>query len=138
MSLSIVFRIMDNNNFDSEEIISADNEDDMGEIEEVEEEENDQEDELEEEEEEEEEDENDNTVIAWTNDDGETFFNGERVEIEEETSTCSICLEDLVVGEEVAKVGCGHVFHTPCLATWLKQRDSCPLCRMSFREEGDM
>lgn len=49
---------------------------------------------------------------------------------------CSICLNDLVSkdGEEQKKnrlfrSPCQHVFHDNCMTKWLRNNDSCPLCR---------
>lgn len=42
---------------------------------------------------------------------------------------CAICLEELHSEEEATGPSCGHVFHGPCLNTWLKRNRVCPLCR---------
>uniref|UniRef100_A0A5K3FWJ5 RING-type E3 ubiquitin transferase n=1 Tax=Mesocestoides corti TaxID=53468 RepID=A0A5K3FWJ5_MESCO len=42
---------------------------------------------------------------------------------------CSICLEKYKVNEEINTLPCAHTFHSPCLATWLHQKGSCPICR---------
>ena len=44
----------------------------------------------------------------------------------EEISDCTICLES--EGTMIPTV-CGHNFHTNCLMEWLKDHDSCPVCR---------
>lgn len=46
--------------------------------------------------------------------------------VKDET-TCSICLESHC--DTVAEVTCGHIFHLTCMETWLKQKNSCPLCQ---------
>jgi len=43
--------------------------------------------------------------------------------------SCSVCLEYFNVGEEVKKLECGHMFHTPCIWRWLKLHGTCPVCR---------
>jgi E3 ubiquitin-protein ligase AIP2 len=45
------------------------------------------------------------------------------------TSCC--CREELAVGDEVQLMPCNehHVYHPPCLAPWLQQHNSCPVCR---------
>lgn len=42
-------------------------------------------------------------------------------------STCAICLEPCVGATKL--VHCGHRFHAHCIDTWLKQNNSCALCR---------
>lgn len=42
---------------------------------------------------------------------------------------CTICLEELLSEEGATGPSCGHVFHGPCLNTWLKRNRVCPLCR---------
>lgn len=45
------------------------------------------------------------------------------------THGAASCREQLAVGEEVQVMPCHahHVFHTPCLAPWLKEHNSCPV-----------
>jgi hypothetical protein len=51
-----------------------------------------------------------------------------------EEQECSICME-LITHAEIASGGtkqvacCKQEFHTECLEKWLKQQQSCPLCR---------
>jgi len=55
-------------------------------------------------------------------------------------STCPVCLECLASSpkgdaknrEEVV-LSCSHGFHRDCLATWLKTKDTCPMCRETLR-----
>ncbi|KAK4340726.1 hypothetical protein RND71_039227 [Anisodus tanguticus] len=48
---------------------------------------------------------------------------GERV-------SCSVCLQDFQLGETVRCLPqCHHLFHLPCIDTWLLRHGSCPLCR---------
>ena len=48
-----------------------------------------------------------------------------------ETQVCSICL--CVVSEPVLETNCHNFFCGNCLLTWLKNRDSCPLCRKNVK-----
>nr|XP_016475551.1 PREDICTED: NEP1-interacting protein-like 1 [Nicotiana tabacum] len=48
---------------------------------------------------------------------------GERV-------SCSVCLQDFQMSETVRCLPqCHHMFHLPCIDTWLLRHGSCPLCR---------
>ncbi|XP_050220369.1 uncharacterized protein LOC126670635 [Mercurialis annua] len=46
---------------------------------------------------------------------------------------CSICMEGF---EECVRIGkkvaCGHVYHAPCISSWLSNCNSCPLCRFDI------
>ncbi|KZV58173.1 zinc finger family protein [Dorcoceras hygrometricum] len=44
--------------------------------------------------------------------------------------SCSVCLQDFQMGETVRCLPhCHHLFHLPCIDTWLVRHGSCPLCR---------
>ncbi|TKY58534.1 E3 ubiquitin-protein ligase RNF38/44 [Spatholobus suberectus] len=46
---------------------------------------------------------------------------------------CSVCLGEFQDDESVRLLPkCSHVFHLPCIDTWLKSHSSCPLCRASI------
>ncbi|XP_021894480.1 RING-H2 finger protein ATL29-like [Carica papaya] len=43
---------------------------------------------------------------------------------------CVICLEGFVQGDKCKILNdCNHVFHKPCIDTWLKIHNQCPICR---------
>jgi hypothetical protein len=47
-------------------------------------------------------------------------------------ASCSICLSEYRDGEMLRVMPeCRHMFHLPCLDTWLRQSASCPVCRSS-------
>ncbi|XP_022633755.1 RING-H2 finger protein ATL51-like [Vigna radiata var. radiata] len=46
-----------------------------------------------------------------------------------ECEDCCICLEEMNVNAECYTLSCQHVFHLPCILTWLKTSHVCPLCR---------
>ncbi|KAJ3562783.1 hypothetical protein NP233_g9355 [Leucocoprinus birnbaumii] len=44
---------------------------------------------------------------------------------------CPICLEDYELEDDVLKSGnCSHWMHKPCLETWFKRANTCPVCRV--------
>lgn len=56
---------------------------------------------------------------------------------EEEAATkgeCSICMDEVSVGNEVAKLPCDHWFHMECIRVWLQEHDTCPHCRKGVEE----
>ncbi|KAK2965706.1 hypothetical protein RJ640_022233 [Escallonia rubra] len=45
---------------------------------------------------------------------------------------CSICLEELGVGVEIARTPCFHAYHQDCILNCLKTSNLCPLCRSAM------
>ncbi|KAJ8607334.1 hypothetical protein MRB53_040352 [Persea americana] len=45
------------------------------------------------------------------------------------TAECSICMDNVVKGEEVTVLPCKHWFHGQCIEAWLREHDTCPVCR---------
>jgi len=41
-------------------------------------------------------------------------------------TSCSICLEDFTKGELALRLPCGHLFHGPCIGTWLSSSCRAP------------
>ncbi|GLT97181.1 hypothetical protein SLE2022_147610 [Rubroshorea leprosula] len=48
---------------------------------------------------------------------------------------CSICKENLVVGDQMQELPCKHTFHPPCLKPWLDEHNSCPICRQELQTD---
>jgi len=46
-----------------------------------------------------------------------------------EKNSCTVCLCDYEVGEEVTTLPCFHRFHYPCLSQWLSRKKVCPICK---------
>lgn len=42
---------------------------------------------------------------------------------------CSVCMENVEVGDDVTFLPCNHWFHGQCVGAWLKEHDTCPHCR---------
>ncbi|KAK3398707.1 hypothetical protein B0T20DRAFT_353592 [Sordaria brevicollis] len=43
---------------------------------------------------------------------------------------CTICIDDMHKGEEATVLPCKHWFHGECVTLWLKEHNTCPICRM--------
>ncbi|OMO96798.1 Zinc finger, RING-type [Corchorus olitorius] len=43
--------------------------------------------------------------------------------------TCSVCLEQVNVGETIRSLPCLHQFHASCIDPWLRQQGTCPVCK---------
>jgi E3 ubiquitin-protein ligase RNF115/126 len=51
---------------------------------------------------------------------------------------CSVCMEDVFLGDEVVSLPCTHWFHQTCATAWLSEHNTCPICRKSIDVEvGD-
>jgi len=42
---------------------------------------------------------------------------------------CSICIEGYTPNNNPVKTKCNHYYHRSCLKTWIKEHNTCPLCR---------
>ena len=42
---------------------------------------------------------------------------------------CSICMDNVEIGQDVTVLPCNHWFHGDCVTAWLKEHDTCPHCR---------
>ena len=45
------------------------------------------------------------------------------------TKTCSICLDEFIIGKKYITLPCFHFFHIKCISDWLKKDKCCPLCK---------
>ncbi|CAN4105444.1 unnamed protein product [Withania somnifera] len=55
---------------------------------------------------------------------------GSKLDDSGESVSCSVCLQDFQLGETVRSLPqCHHMFHLPCIDTWLLRHGSCPMCR---------
>jgi len=48
--------------------------------------------------------------------------------------TCAICLDAFEPGEHLRMLPCMHAFHRDEIDTWLQQKASCPVCKISIRD----
>ncbi|XP_030548887.2 E3 ubiquitin-protein ligase RNF181-like [Rhodamnia argentea] len=54
------------------------------------------------------------------------------VEATERSVDCAICCEEIIVGSTASSMPCCHVYHRGCIAKWLKNSRTCPLCRFEL------
>lgn len=50
---------------------------------------------------------------------------------------CSICMDEVNIGEEVTELPCHHWFHHQCISAWLGEHDTCPHCRKGITKEPE-
>lgn len=55
----------------------------------------------------------------------------------EHTAECSICMDEVNIGEEVTVLPCKHWFHHQCVSAWLGEHDTCPHCRKSISKPSE-
>lgn len=46
-----------------------------------------------------------------------------------EQSSCTICMEDFKVGDDVKTLPCLHLYHMDCIDAWLRHGNDCPICK---------
>ncbi|KAI0380076.1 hypothetical protein F5Y04DRAFT_105724 [Hypomontagnella monticulosa] len=49
---------------------------------------------------------------------------------------CTICIDEMKVGDEAVVLPCKHWFHEQCVVLWLKQHNTCPICRAAIDGEA--
>eukprot|EP00933_Yihiella_yeosuensis_P052103 TRINITY_DN5009_c0_g1_i1.p1 TRINITY_DN5009_c0_g1~~TRINITY_DN5009_c0_g1_i1.p1 ORF type:complete len:544 (-),score=66.04 TRINITY_DN5009_c0_g1_i1:31-1662(-) len=47
---------------------------------------------------------------------------------------CSVCQEPMLRGESIRRLPCAHIFHSACIARWLRVRLTCPLDNLALDE----
>lgn len=50
---------------------------------------------------------------------------------------CSICMDEVNIGEKVTELPCRHWFHHQCVAAWLAEHDTCPHCRKGISKNSN-
>ena len=52
-------------------------------------------------------------------------------------NSCSVCKDEFSLNEECLLMPCDHHFHKDCLVPWLKERNSCPVCRYELPTDDE-
>ena len=52
-------------------------------------------------------------------------------------NSCAVCKDEFIIGEECILMPCNHHFHENCLLPWLKERNSCPVCRYELPTDDE-
>lgn len=50
---------------------------------------------------------------------------------------CIVCLDEVMIGEEVVVMPCKHWFHEACIKLWLREHNTCPICRSSTGADNE-
>jgi E3 ubiquitin-protein ligase RNF115/126 len=50
---------------------------------------------------------------------------------------CTVCMDDVSMGDEVVQLPCSHWFHEPCAAAWLSEHNTCPICRKGIGADAN-
>mmetsp|Transcript_32260 Transcript_32260/g.41458 ORF Transcript_32260/g.41458 Transcript_32260/m.41458 type:complete len:227 (+) Transcript_32260:91-771(+) len=48
---------------------------------------------------------------------------------------CSVCQETFEIGLKCLRLPCEHIFHKECIHPWLKDHNTCPVCRKELPEK---
>lgn len=56
--------------------------------------------------------------------------------LDSEKKNCLICLEDFKNGDKATVLPCIHLFHTPCIQSWLKTQNCCPICKYKLTADN--
>jgi len=50
---------------------------------------------------------------------------------------CFICQENFEIGEKINVLPCSHLYHVNCVMTWLKEHNTCPVCRYELETDDE-
>lgn len=60
----------------------------------------------------------------------------EDLQSEDGNTDCSICIDAMKVGEVAVALPCKHTFHEECVVLWLKEHNTCPVCRAPMEQSS--
>jgi hypothetical protein len=49
---------------------------------------------------------------------------------------CSVCLDEMKVGDTIVSLPCKHFFHEDCVVAWLSSHNTCPVCRSPIEKDS--
>ena len=49
---------------------------------------------------------------------------------------CSVCIDEVHIGDEVVMLPCNHWYHETCAGTWLIEHNTCPMCRKAIDSDA--
>lgn len=50
---------------------------------------------------------------------------------------CTICIDEMHQGDDVTVLPCTHWFHGDCVTLWLKEHNTCPICRRAIETRDE-
>ncbi|KAG8366985.1 hypothetical protein BUALT_Bualt16G0025400 [Buddleja alternifolia] len=50
---------------------------------------------------------------------------------------CAVCKDEVLVGEKLTRMPCCHLYHRECIITWLRIRNTCPVCRYELPTDDE-
>jgi len=56
---------------------------------------------------------------------------------DENNRACCICLEPNNIKDRVKRLPCAHIFHEQCILSWLRNTNTCPVCRYELETEDE-
>ena len=70
----------------------------------------------------------DNNIISY---DGNSNYDSIINSQDDRLIKCTICLERMYINDTqyIFATDCDHYFHTKCIVKWLKDNNTCPICR---------
>lgn len=57
--------------------------------------------------------------------------------MQRDTDGCAVCQDPFELESMVSKLPCKHIYHKECILPWLREHDSCPVCRAFISPQED-
>eukprot|EP00972_Heterocapsa_arctica_P033498 4931695-Heterocapsa_arctica.AAC.1 len=51
-------------------------------------------------------------------------------------NSCTICREQLLIGDQLRLLPCLHKYHVKCVDKWLARSRTCPICKFDILDEA--